>query len=87
MDGGDGNDPELRDENIRNDQTHAYFRLPHKNGVGVNCGDPLSKWFLQYFENGMLVSGFEEAMEALRKVGECTYWIGARGIKERLFEY
>ncbi|KAJ3127968.1 DNA-directed DNA polymerase gamma mip1 [Nowakowskiella sp. JEL0407] len=38
------------------DQDHYYFRLPHKDGEDVNVGNPLSKHYIAYFEDGKLTS-------------------------------
>lgn len=55
-----------------------YFRIPHKDGEGVNVGNPLSKSYIQAFEDGMLSSKYPDAKQILRTNAECTYWIGNR---------
>ncbi|THX55745.1 DNA polymerase gamma [Aureobasidium pullulans] len=64
---------ELRDDNI-----HVYFRLPHKDGPQARCANPLAKGYLQFFENGILSSEYTYAKEALQMNASCSYWISAR---------
>ncbi|KAJ3043590.1 DNA-directed DNA polymerase gamma mip1 [Rhizophlyctis rosea] len=64
-----------------NDTTHAYFRIPHPNGDGKNCGNILSRSFMAAFEDGILTSAYPEATEVLSKSAQSTYW---RGNKERI---
>lgn len=33
-----------------------YYKLPHKNGEGANCGSPFSKDYLATIEKGVLRS-------------------------------
>ncbi|KAJ3326030.1 DNA-directed DNA polymerase gamma mip1 [Boothiomyces sp. JEL0866] len=60
------------------DPDRSYFRVPHPDGEGRNCGDPLSKSFLKEFENGVLSCDYEEAKELLLMKNECIYWVSAR---------
>jgi DNA polymerase gamma 1 len=72
---------DMKDEKnatLREDQEHAYFKLPHKNGPSARCANPLAKGYLQYFENGTLSSEFPHAKEALEMNASCSYWISAR---------
>lgn len=64
--------------NIRDDTTHQYFKLPHKDGPQARCANPLAKGYLQYFESGVLSSEFSYAKEALEMNASCSYWISAR---------
>ena len=64
--------------NIRDDMTHRYFKLPHKDGPQARCASPLAKGYLQYFESGVLSSEFSYAKEALEMNASCSYWISAR---------
>ncbi|KAJ3314155.1 DNA-directed DNA polymerase gamma mip1 [Boothiomyces sp. JEL0838] len=60
------------------DPNRNYFRVPHPDGEGINCGNPLSKSFLKEFENGHLSSDYEETKELLRMKNQCIYWISSR---------
>lgn len=61
-----------------------FYKLPHVNGDGSNVGNPFSKGFLPYFENGRLRSlhpseqSAEAARAALEMNAQCSYWISAR---------
>ncbi|MCJ1326516.1 DNA-directed DNA polymerase gamma mip1 [Thelotrema lepadinum] len=63
---------------LRDDNDHAYFKLPHKDGPTARCASPLAKGYIQYFENGTLFSEFPYAKEALEMNASCSYWISAR---------
>lgn len=63
---------------LRDDITHTYFKLPHKNGPAARCTSPLAKSYLQYFEAGILTSEYALAKEALEMNAACSYWISAR---------
>lgn len=63
---------------IRDDNRHRYFKLPHKDGPQARCANPLAKGYLQYFESGVLSSEFSYAKEALEMNASCSYWISAR---------
>lgn len=65
-------------EELRNDQRHVYFKLPHKDGPQARCISPLAKGYLQYFERGTLSSQYALAKEALEMNASCSYWISAR---------
>lgn len=69
---------EEENEKLRDDDTHVYFKLPHKDGPSARCANPLAKGYLQYFENGTLSSEFTYAKEALEMNASCSYWISAR---------
>jgi DNA polymerase gamma 1 len=60
------------------DSKHVYYRIPHKDGDDSNVGNPLSKSYIQAFEDGVLTSQYPEAKEILRSNAECTYWLGNR---------
>ena len=64
--------------NLRDDRTHRYFKLPHKDGPQARCASPLAKGYLQYFESGVLSSEYSYAKEALEMNASCSYWISAR---------
>lgn len=63
---------------LRDDNKHRYFKLPHKDGPQARCASPLAKGYLQYFESGVLSSEFPYAKEALQMNASCSYWISAR---------
>ena len=63
---------------IRDDNKHRYFKLPHKDGPQARVATPLAKGYLQYFENGVLSSEYTYAKEALEMNASCSYWISAR---------
>ena len=63
---------------IRDDNKHQYFKLPHKDGPQARCASPLAKGYLQYFESGVLSSEYSYAKEALEMNASCSYWISAR---------
>ena len=63
---------------LRDDRTHQYFKLPHKDGPTARCCSPLAKGYLQYFDSGTLSSEFPYAKEALEMNASCSYWISAR---------
>jgi DNA polymerase gamma 1 len=63
---------------LRDDKTHVYFKLPHKDGPTARCANPMAKGYLTYFENGTLSSEYSYAKEALEMNASCSYWISAR---------
>ncbi|KAF5851906.1 hypothetical protein GGP41_000651 [Bipolaris sorokiniana] len=63
---------------LRDDTTHAYYKIPHKDGPLARCTNPLAKGYLQYFEKGKLGSEYAYAKEALEMNASCSYWISAR---------
>lgn len=67
-----------KDLSLRDDRTHMYFKLPHKDGPLARCANPLAKGYLQYFESGTLSSKYPYAKEALEMNASCSYWISAR---------
>lgn len=73
---------------IRDDNKHRHFKLPHKDGPQARCASPLAKGYLQYFESGVLSSEFSYAKEALEMNASCSYWISARDrIKSQMVVY
>jgi DNA polymerase gamma 1 len=69
---------EETNELLNNDQENIYYKLPHKDGPTARCVSPLAKYYLKYFEDGMLSSPHPLAKEALEMNAECSYWISAR---------
>lgn len=52
-----------------------FFKLPHRDGYLQNVGNPLSRDFLRYIEEGRLTSyQKDDAHEALIKSKQCSYW-------------
>lgn len=68
-------------EDMKNDAKHVYFKLPHKDGPRARCATPMTKFFLQYSEDGTLSSEYALAKEALEMNAACSYWVSA---KERI---
>ncbi|KAI9208094.1 DNA polymerase family A-domain-containing protein [Polychytrium aggregatum] len=71
-------DDKTYDPKAVEDSAHVYFRVPHKDGENVNCGNPLGKSYLPAFEEGTLTSNCPEALEILKLNAKCSYWISAR---------
>jgi DNA polymerase gamma 1 len=69
---------EEKNELLKSDYRHFYFKLPHKDGPTARCASPLAKGYLRYFESGALSSQFALAKEALEMNASCSYWISAR---------
>ena len=69
---------EEENSDLRDDNKHRYFKLPHKDGPQARCASPLAKGYLQYFESGVLSSEYSYAKEALEMNASCSYWISAR---------
>ena len=69
---------EEKNEKLKDDRRHIYFKLPHKDGPQARCVTPLAKGYLRYFEGGTLSSQFALAKEALEMNASCSYWISAR---------
>ena len=67
-----------KDLKLRDDPSHQYFKLPHKDGPQARCASPLAKGYLQYFDSGVLSSEYAYAKEALEMNASCSYWISAR---------
>ncbi|KAK7428954.1 DNA-directed DNA polymerase gamma mip1 [Neonectria magnoliae] len=73
---------------LRDDRSHAYFKLPHKDGTNSRCTNPMAKGYLAYFEDGTLTSEYSYAKEALEMNASCSYWISARDrIKSQMVVY
>ncbi|KPM37707.1 DNA polymerase gamma, mitochondrial [Neonectria ditissima] len=73
---------------LRDDLSHAFFKLPHKDGPNSRCTNPMAKGYLAYFENGTLSSEYSYAKEALEMNASCSYWISARDrIKSQMVVY
>ncbi|KAL1921533.1 uncharacterized protein VTP21DRAFT_11249 [Calcarisporiella thermophila] len=60
------------------DTDAQYFRVPHKDGEGARCGNPLAKGYISHFESNTLMSEYEAAREALDMNAQSAYWISAR---------
>ncbi|KAI0028063.1 DNA polymerase family A-domain-containing protein [Vararia minispora EC-137] len=69
------------DESLQNMALHDGYRfhkLPHKDGDSANVGNPLSKTFVKYAQDGTMTSPGDEAKNALDVNAQCSYWISAR---------
>ncbi|KAJ9120875.1 hypothetical protein QFC22_002810 [Naganishia vaughanmartiniae] len=77
------------DAKLVNDTEGAYIKIPHAAGGDANVGNPLSKPFLRYVENGVLASAPAEAgrpdngiaqaaADAMSMNAQCSYWISSR---------
>ncbi|KAJ3077457.1 DNA-directed DNA polymerase gamma mip1 [Quaeritorhiza haematococci] len=60
------------------DHDHFYYRIPHAKGDKSNCGNPLGKTYIPFFEDGTLAAQFVKARDILVKTAECSYWIQSR---------
>ncbi|KAJ5098572.1 hypothetical protein N7532_005573 [Penicillium argentinense] len=69
---------EEKNDQLRDDRKHVYFKIPHKDGPQARCTNPLGKGYMGYFERGILSSQYELAKEALDMNASCSYWISAR---------
>ncbi|KAH7908894.1 DNA polymerase family A-domain-containing protein [Hygrophoropsis aurantiaca] len=56
----------------------VFYKLPHKDGEKANVGNPLSKMFMKFAQDGTLTSPGDEAKDALDMNAQCSYWISAR---------
>jgi DNA polymerase gamma 1 len=63
---------------VNESKNYVFYRIPHKDGEGENCGNPMSKSYLKAFENGTLTSNYPSAKEILMKNSRCSYWVSAR---------
>ncbi|TPX70936.1 DNA-directed DNA polymerase [Spizellomyces sp. 'palustris'] len=66
------------DSRASNDIENVYYRIPHPDGEGKNCGSPLSKSFISAFEDGTLTSQYKAAKHILERNAQCTYWASAK---------
>lgn len=60
------------------DEEYFYYKIPHKDGETANCGNPIAKNYLHYFEEGVLSSEYDAAREALELNAKSAYWISSR---------
>lgn len=68
------------DEERQRHLTHAFVKLPHKDGPSANCGNPMSKDYIRFLESGRLRSGPRHfsVKKALDNNVACSYWTSAR---------
>ncbi|KAJ8502499.1 hypothetical protein ONZ45_g11687 [Pleurotus djamor] len=57
---------------------YVFYKLPHKDGEKANVGNPLSKPFMKFAQDGTLKGSDGTAAEALDVNAQCSYWISAR---------
>ncbi|OLY82704.1 DNA polymerase gamma, mitochondrial [Smittium mucronatum] len=60
------------------DNLNFYFRIPHKDGEGANCGSPLSKNYLTSIENNILGSSYDISKEAIKMNALTSYWVSVK---------
>ena len=56
----------------------SYFRIPHKDGEGVNVGGVLTKDYVEDFESGILDSDLPQARELISLAVNVAYWTSVR---------
>lgn len=66
------------DMDLLDDKDAVYFKLPHPDGAEKNVGSPLSKAFVDAFEEGVLTSEYPVAAEALALNASCSYWTSSK---------
>ncbi|KAI8393307.1 DNA polymerase family A-domain-containing protein [Radiomyces spectabilis] len=66
------------DKIVYQDENYVYCKVPHKDGESANCGNPLAKNYISYFEEKVLTSEFAAAREALELNAKSAYWISSR---------
>jgi DNA polymerase gamma 1 len=76
------------DVSLAGDKEAIYCKLPHPSGEEANVGNPLSKSFMRYIENGDLASApssslsedgiAHAAADAVDMNAQCSYWMSAR---------
>ncbi|CAK9819477.1 DNA polymerase subunit gamma-1, mitochondrial [Anthophora plagiata] len=60
--------------NIDIDNCCYFFKLPHKNGVSYNVGNPLAKDFLNKFSEHILAGSDASATEVVKIARMVSYW-------------
>jgi DNA polymerase gamma 1 len=60
-----------------------FMKLPHKNGLAYNVGNPLAKDFLNKFSENVLAGDTESAETVLSIARNLSYW---RNNRDRIFE-
>ncbi|KAM0735502.1 DNA polymerase subunit gamma-1, mitochondrial [Formica fusca] len=60
--------------NVDIDNCCYFFKLPHKDGVGHNVGNPLAKDFLNKFSENVLAGLDVSAAEVLKIARMLSYW-------------
>ncbi|KAL0089800.1 DNA polymerase family A-domain-containing protein [Phycomyces blakesleeanus] len=68
----------LRSKAVHNDDKYHYVKVPHKDGEQANCGNPLAKNYMNYFEDKVLTSEYQAARDALDLNAKSAYWISSR---------
>ncbi|KAI8995908.1 DNA polymerase family A-domain-containing protein [Gaertneriomyces semiglobifer] len=66
------------DDTRTDEQSYVYYRVPHPDGEGKNCGSPLGKSYVSAFETGILTSQYPDARQILDMNVQCAYWAGAK---------
>lgn len=69
------------------DDSGSYFRIPHKDGEGVNVGGVLTKDYVEDFESGILNSDLSQARELISLAVNVAYWTSVRSrVREQNIE-
>ncbi|KAF7724844.1 DNA-directed DNA polymerase gamma mip1 [Apophysomyces ossiformis] len=63
---------------VTEDEDYVYLKVPHKSGEQANCGNPLAKNYMSYYEDKVLTSEYDAAKEALELNATSAYWISSR---------
>ncbi|KAG5883920.1 hypothetical protein JTB14_032143 [Gonioctena quinquepunctata] len=69
--------------NIEIEDCCWFFKLPHKDGVSYNVGNPLAKDFLNKFSENVLAGDTESAEQVLEIARKLSYW---RNNRDRIME-
>lgn len=62
----------------------TYSRIPHKNGINQNCGDPLGKDYIKFVDEGKITSNNADCKRILELSRSVSYW---RSIRKRARYY
>ena len=71
-------DKDTDSEPVKETKESRYFKIPHPGGQDKNCGNPLSKLFLGFFEAGTLTSPIPAVKKLIELYSQGTYWSSAR---------
>lgn len=72
----------VNDQIINVDDRYHFLKLPHKNGVLFNVGNPLSKDFLTKFSDNVLSGNDASALRILEISKMSSYW---KNNRDRIF--
>lgn len=63
---------------MKNGNLIMLFNLPHFNGYKSTCKSVMSKFYIKYFQNGVLSSEFDCVEKILYLNNSISYWMGNR---------